>query len=47
MFLLCVALGENFVKNESLSRKHRILGKKFYGSTKVGGKPYVKCANFI
>lgn len=35
------------MKNELLSKKHfEFLDKKFE-STKLGGKPYIKCVNFI
>lgn len=36
------------MKNELLSKKYLgFLGKKFYGSTKLGEKSYIKCVNFI
>lgn len=36
------------MKNELLSKKYLgFLGKKLYGSTKLGEKPSIKCVNFI
>lgn len=40
--------GRIFVENELLSKKYLgFLGKKLYGSTKLGEKPSIKCVNFI